>query len=83
MGVGGHRGRSGSVAPPESRELSVAIPIDLYRPHFGPPARNAKKWPRNGKFSPKMAIFPFFDHSFPFSQWGKNPFFDHYFPLPK
>ena len=30
------------------RGLTLAIPIALYRPQIGPPARNGKKWTKNG-----------------------------------
>ena len=52
----------------------LAIPIALYRPQIGPPARNGKKWPKNGKmaiFDPFLGQFSHFSAIFsPFSRWG-------------
>ena len=54
-----------------------AIPIALYRPHFGPQTRNVKKWQKmafgpTGNFSamgPKSVFRPFFP---PFGSEARN-----------
>ena len=71
---------------------SLAIPIALYRPPIGPPARsggkmagptgpkNRQNWPKNPFFTHFWANFPIFRPIFfPFSRWGQNPFFGHFF----
>ena len=74
--------------PPESRNrflVSISwfpTAIALHRPQIGPPARNGKKWPKNGFWEKggkigrkwKMALVSHFSANF-------LPFFDHFPPL--
>ena len=79
--------RSTPIPTAPSEALSkVAIPIALYRPQIGPPARNgrkmAEKWilaplqKKGGKNGRKMGKLPFLTHF-----WANFPIFRPFFPL--